>query len=114
YNLDRTTLMRRFKGKTTLYQASRSVHQKLLTDAQEEVLLQHITDLSDRGMPPTPQILEKLIVEMVREPVGKCWVRRFCQRYENKIKSIYLRGIDQTRKVADNTAHFEHFYQVVR
>jgi len=65
YNLDRTTLMRRFKGKTASYQASRSVHQKLLTDAQEEVLLQHISDLLDRGMPPTPQTLENLIVEIV-------------------------------------------------
>jgi hypothetical protein len=114
YNLDRTTLMRRFKGKTTSYQASRSVHQKLLTDAQEEVLLHYISDLSDRGMPPTPQILENLIVEIVRKPIGQCWVRRFCQRHRNKIKSIYLRGIDQSRKVADNSAYFEHFYRVVR
>ncbi|PVH90474.1 hypothetical protein DM02DRAFT_466438, partial [Periconia macrospinosa] len=42
YNLDRTTLMRRFKGKTTSNQEAHSIHHKLLTDAQEEVLLQHI------------------------------------------------------------------------
>ena len=114
YNIDRTTLMRRFTGNTVSNQEAHSTHQKHLTDAQEKVLLQHISDLSDRGMPPTPQILENLVVEIVGEPIGQCWIRRFCQRYENEIKSIYLRGIDQTRKVADNSEHFEHFYRVVR
>jgi len=114
YNLDRTTLMRRFKGKTTSNQDANSIHHKLLTDAQEEILLRHISDLSNRGMPPTPQILENLIVEIVRKPIGQCWVRRFCQRHKNEIKSVYLRGIDQTRKVSDNSAYFEHFYLGVR
>ena len=94
YNVDRTTLMRRFKGQTTSNHEAHSIHQKLLTDAQEEVVLQHISDLSDRGMPPTPQILENLIVEIVRQPIGQCWVRRFCKRHQDKIKSVYLRGID--------------------
>jgi hypothetical protein len=114
YKLDRTTLMRRYKGKMTSNHEARSIHQKLLTDAQEEVLLKHISDLSDRGMHPTPRILENLIIEIVRKPIGQCWVRRFCQRHKDRIKSIYLRGIDQTRKVADNSTYFEHFYSVVR
>ena len=113
YDVDRTTLMRRYKGQTTSNHEAHSIYQKLLTDAQEEVLLRHISDLSDRGMPPTPQILENLIVEIVRRPIGKCWVRRFCQNYKDRIKSVYLRGIDQTRSVADNSMYFEHFYSTV-
>ena len=81
YNIDRTTLMRRYKGKTTSNEEAHSIHQKLLTNAQEEALLKHISDLSDRGMPPTPQILENLIVEIVRKPIGQCWIRQFCQRH---------------------------------
>lgn len=114
YNIDHTTLMRRHKRKTISNREARSIHQKLLTDAQEEVLLKHILDLSDRGIHATPQILENLIVEIVRHPIGQCWVRRFCERNKDRIKSIYLRGIDQTRKVADNSAYFEHFYSTVR
>ena len=114
YKVDRTTLMRRHKRGTTSYSEARSIHQKLLTNAQEEVLLKHISNLSDRGMPPTPQILENLIVEIVQRPIGQCWIRRFCQRYKDRIKSIYLRGIDQTRQVADNSTYFEHFYSTVR
>jgi hypothetical protein len=114
YRIDRTTLMRRYKGQTASHAEAHSTHLKLLTNAQEEVILKHISDLSERGMHPTPQILENLIVEIVRQPIGQCWVRRFCQRHRDKIKSTYLRGIDQTRKVADNSVYFEHFYSVVR
>ena len=70
YKIDRTTLARRFKGETTSNHEAHSIHHKLLIDAQEEVLLKHISDLSDRGMPPTPQILENLVVEIVRRPIG--------------------------------------------
>src|SRR5436305_14762620 len=62
HNVDRTVLMRRFKGQTVSNREAHSTHHQLLTDAQEEVLLQHISNLSDRGMPPTPQILENLVV----------------------------------------------------
>ena len=66
--------MRRYKGQTTSNHEAHSIHQKLLTDAQEEVLLKHISDLSDRGMHPTPQILENLIIEIVRKPIGERWI----------------------------------------
>ena len=59
--------MHYYKGKTTLYYKSRSIHQKLLTDAQEEVLLKHILDLTDRGMPLTPQILKNLIIKIIQQ-----------------------------------------------
>jgi hypothetical protein len=114
YKIDHTTLMRRYKGKTVSHHDAHSIYKKLLTDAQEEVILSHISTLSDRGMPPTPQILENLIVEIVRRPIGQCWIRRFCQRHQDEIKSIYLRGIDQTRKIADNSQYFKHFYSIVR
>jgi hypothetical protein len=113
YGLDRTTLMRRYKGQTVSNEAAHSIHQKLLTDAQEEVLLDHISKLSARGLPPTPQILRNLVVEIIRHDIGECWIRRFCQRHKNRITSVYLKGIDQSRKVADNSKYFEHFYSNV-
>ena len=113
YGLDRGTLMRRYKGQTVSNQEAHSIYQKLLTDAQEEVLLDHISRLSARGLPPTPQILRNIVKEIVQHDIGECWIRRFCQRYKDRITSIYLKGIDQSRKVADNSKHFEHFYHIV-
>ena len=114
YKIGHTTLMRRHKGQTMSNQQAHSVYKKLLDDSQEEVLLQHINNLTDRGMPPTPKILANLVREMVKQPIGECWVRRFCKRYSSRLKSLYLRAIDQTRHVADNSAYFEHFYANVR
>lgn len=113
YNVDRRTLSRRHQGICMSNHDAHSTFQKLLPDAQEEEIIGYINDLSDRGMPPTPQILENIIIEIVKQPVGQNWVSRFCKRHETKIKSLYLRAIDQVRKVADNSVYFELFYQTV-
>ena len=114
YDVDRMTLTRRFKGETTSHSEAHSIHQKLLTNAQEEELLGYISKLTSRGLPPTPQILENLVVDIVKRPIGQHWVYRFCQQYSDRIDSIYLRTIDQKRRIADNSEHFKHFYQTVR
>src|SRR5271156_5640286 len=84
YNLDRSTLKRRFLHQTVSNQEAHSIHQKLFTDAQEETLLDYIAKLTARGIPPTPQILKNLVVEIVEHPIGECWVRRFCARYRER------------------------------
>ena len=114
YNVDHTTLMRRFKGEITSYSEARSKTHKLLTNAQELVLIDYIRKLSDRGIHPTPQILENLVVEVVQGPVGRRWVERFQKRYKNELASVYLRNIDHMRKIADNTRHYEHYFKLVR
>ena len=113
YNIQKTTLIRRFKGETVSMAEAHSRDQRLLTNTQESVLIDYIRRLSDLGLPPTPQILENLVVEIVGKPVGQCWVRRFTKRYENELASIYLRNIDQSRHIADNSRHFEHYFTVV-
>ena len=63
HSVPRLTLMRRFKGGTVSSAEAHSRHHKLLTNAQESI--EHIRKLSDRGIHPTPQILENLVVEFV-------------------------------------------------
>ena len=58
HSVPRLTLTRRFKGETVSSAEAHSRHHKLLTNAQESVLIEHIRKLSDRGIHPTPQILE--------------------------------------------------------
>ena len=114
YSVDRFTLSRRHKGLAVSRQESVSLHKKKLTVVQEQELLKHVNKLSDRGLPPTPKILENLVYEITKEPVGQNWVDRFCERYKDEIKSIYLRRIDRRRQVADNSIWFEHFYSQIR
>jgi AraC-like DNA-binding protein len=113
FNLSRHTLMRRFKGETLPRAEAVSIHLKALTTAQEHQLISHLNRLSDRGIPATVQITENIVSELVQRPVGHNWVYRFCQRYDHELKSVYLRAIDNSRQVADNSEHFEHYFTTV-
>jgi hypothetical protein len=54
WNIDRSTLSRRHRGKTGLNQDATSYSRKQLTDAQEETLIAYVNKLNNRGFPPTP------------------------------------------------------------
>jgi hypothetical protein len=108
------TLSNRFKRETVSIQEAISQSLKLLTDAQEEVLIKHILKLSTRGFYLTLQMLRNLAEEIVKQPVSERWSRRFRKRHENQLSSIYLRNIDRVRQVADNSAHFQHYFDTVR
>jgi hypothetical protein len=52
YNVKRIMLVRRFKSETVSQQEAISYTSKILTNAEEDVLVQYINDLSIRGLPP--------------------------------------------------------------
>ncbi|EDN02638.1 predicted protein [Histoplasma mississippiense (nom. inval.)] len=114
YGISRYTLSRRYRGVQTSRKEATSIHRKILTDSQENRLLFHINRLADRGFPCTPQILHNLVVEILKEPIGANWVARFCQRHKDVIKSVYLRNIDQKRKIADNSTYFKHYFDLLQ
>ena len=114
YGLVHTILQRRFEGQAVSYTESRSRSHMLLTSVQEQVLIECINKLSARGLHPTPQILENFVVEIIKHPVGKRWVERFCKHHTDVIQSVYLRGINQAKHITDNSKHFEHYFNHVR
>lgn len=99
FKIDRTTLMRRHNDISCSVQEAHSESLQLLTDGREDALIQHINNLSDRGLPLTPQFLRNFVLEIVKTQPGKNWVTTFGKHHQNKIKSLYLREIDQTRKL---------------
>jgi hypothetical protein len=54
WDIERTTLTRRFRGETGPNRDTISYAHKQLTDGQEEILIGHINKLSGRGLPLTP------------------------------------------------------------
>ena len=65
YQIDPSTLWRRYNGRTVSHAEARSRSTMLLTNAQESVLVEYINKLCARGMHPTPQIVESLVVEIL-------------------------------------------------
>ena len=114
YNIVQSTLQRRFKGQTVSYTEAQSRSTMLLTTAQESALIEHINELSARNLHLTPQLLENLIVEIIRHPIGEQWMEQFCKHHSNKIKNIYLRSINQVIHITNNSRHFQHYFNTVR
>jgi Tc5 transposase DNA-binding domain len=113
WDLERTTLAKRYRGQTGTREDAASYTHRKLSDIQEAVLIKHINKLSDRGLPPTPQLVKNIAEEIIHAELGPNWVSRFCKRHQAQLKSVYLRSIDHKRKIADNSVHFQHFFETV-
>ena len=112
FNVNRSTLSRRHRGITMSKEQFTSTFKKNLTNAQEEQLLNYLNILTHQGLPPTHQMLENLVVEILQKPIGKNWTYNFVTRYHDRITSKFLRSIDINRVKADNKEYFNNFYQL--
>ena len=70
HGIDRTTLQRRFQNKQTPRSISHIEAQKHLSVKMEEVLIERINTLSARGLPPTPQFIANMVLELSGEQVS--------------------------------------------
>ena len=113
YGCTHTAVSRRIRGLTKSKKQADSFWRQCLTDEQEEVLITRINDLTDRGMPPTSQIVRNLAEEIRGDKVGKNWVGQFVKRHGIRLKSLYLRNIDNLRASAEYTLMFQLFFSVV-
>jgi hypothetical protein len=113
YELDRTTLSRRHRGKTVSRKEATSEHRQNLTTLQEQELIHHINHLSDRNLPPTAEIVQNIAEEMFRYIIGKNWTGNFVRRHQRVLKSLYLRNIDNQRIKAEYLPLFKFFYDMV-
>ena len=113
YGASRTAVSRRVRGLTTSRREANSFWHQCLTIEQEEVLIARINELSDRAMPPTSHIVRNLAQEIRGSPVEKNWVGQFVKRHGIRLKSLYLRNIDNLRAGAEYAPMFQLFFSVV-
>jgi len=110
FHCSHTAVMRRIKGLTKTRQEVNSFYHQCLTTDEEEILISRINKLTDRGLPPTSQIVRNLAEEIRREPVGKNWTGQFVKRHKLRLKSVYLRNIDNVRFSAEYAPMFILFF----
>ncbi len=113
FKCDRGALSRRVKGLTKSKKEADSFWRQCLTIEQEEVLIYRINNLTDRGMPPTSHIVKNLAEEIRGAPVGKNWVGQFVKRHDIRLKSLYLRNINNLRASAEYAPMFQLFFSIV-
>jgi len=113
FQVNRITLVRRFKGTQQNRRIASSETKQCLSLAQEETLIRFINNLTDRSLPPTSQIVHNVAEELIKRPVHKSWVSDFVKRYKDRLSAVYLRTIDNKRVKADFIPSLERFYKLV-
>ena len=109
WQVERTTLAKRYKAQTVSKAIANSECRQRLTIQQEEVLIGQINKLTDRSIPPTSQIVRNLAEEIAGSSVGKNWTGTFIRRHKERLKSLYLRNIDNLRTKAEYAPLFQLF-----
>ena len=113
HNVERSRLSRRCRGVTMSHDQYISERCRHLTNGQEKVLIKRINYLTDKGIPPTSQIVKNLVEEICQTEVDKNWVGRFLKRHGHVLKSGYLRCIANERIKAEYLPNFLLFFQLV-
>jgi hypothetical protein len=91
-----------------------------LTDTEEEVLVNRILELDDRGFPPRHSIVREYanIILNARQaqppplPIGKNWVTNFVKRH-NKLRSMYDRKLDYKRAKCEDPSIIAPWFTLV-
>jgi hypothetical protein len=114
FNVDCTTISKQIRGLTKSRKDANSFWRQCLTNAKEETLIGYINKLTDRGMLPTSSIVQNLAEEIRGTKVRKNWTGQFIRRHKNRLKSLYLRNIDNLRVTADYALMFTLFFALVK
>ena len=113
YSANRTTLSKRHRG----LQQSRDIqyeNQSLLNHQQEKTLVQYIDKLTERGLPPSKQMIRNFAAEISGKEPGKMWVSRFIKRHNLELVSKWTTGLDNKRLKADSAFKCTLYFELLR
>ncbi len=113
YNVNRTTLHRRFNGTQRSIQEYHSERVQCLINAQEDVVIGFINQFTERYILPTSQIMKNVAEEISKATVSKNWVAQFSRRHKTRLHAGYLSTIDSAHVKADNIPVINRFYEQV-
>jgi hypothetical protein len=64
-------------------------------------------------MPPITKIVKNLVEEVIGRKIHKNWIAHFVRQYSSRLKSLYLRNIDNLHVKSEYGPHLEHFFDLV-
>ncbi|EDO04447.1 hypothetical protein SS1G_06930 [Sclerotinia sclerotiorum 1980 UF-70] len=114
YNISYTTLICRMNGLTPRMEFRPKSHN--LTDLEEEVLIQYILDMDERGFSPRISDVEDMTNYILEtqgvKKVGKLWAHRFVKRY-TELKTRFNRVYDFQRALCKDSELIERWFRLV-
>ena len=113
FNVNRSTLSKRFHRKTGTITQLVEEH-RLLTKAQELVLVKQINRLSEWCLPPTPSIVASWAAVICSLVPRKNWTAGFTARHKDSLACKYLNTIDLERHKADSESSYRQYFTVLK
>ena len=87
-----------------------------LLKTEEEVVVQHVLDLDERGFPPqlaaVKDMADSLLAERHRDPVGQNWAATFVRR-QPELKIKFNRKYDYRRALYEDPKAVRGWFQLV-
>jgi hypothetical protein len=115
YEAVRTTLQRRRAGIPSRRDCT--PNSKLLSDLEEDVIVQHILDLDSRGFGPRPAGVEdmanRILAERGGRNVGKNWTGNFIRR-RPELKIRFNRKLDYQRAKNEDPEVIQEWFTLVQ
>jgi hypothetical protein len=113
FGVDRTTLSRRHRGRTSSKRVSAEMHQHLHPQ-QEKQLVRYIERLTEQGLPPSRSMIRNFGSQIAKKELGYHWVDRFLQRFPDKLISRWTVGMDNNRHKADSALKYRLYFSLLR
>jgi hypothetical protein len=112
WGVNRVTLSRRCKG-IQASRASEGINRRKISPQQEVGLVEYITGLSKRGLPPTKKMIQNFASHVAKKPIGEGWVSRFIKRNEAHLISHWTNGMDRVRHEADSEVKYKYHFTLL-
>ncbi|EDN92813.1 hypothetical protein SS1G_08678 [Sclerotinia sclerotiorum 1980 UF-70] len=114
YNIPRTKIQRRMDGTTPRIESRANSHN--LTKLEEEVLIQYIIDMDERGFASKLNGVEDMANYILEsqgaKKVGKLWAHRFVKRYP-ELKTCFNRVYNFQRALCEDPKLIEEWFRLV-
>jgi predicted HicB family RNase H-like nuclease len=112
FGVDCTTLSRRHQG-ASRSRAATSQQQQLLKPQQEEELVRYIERCTERGLPPTREMVRNFASAVAKWDASDAWVTRFLHRHKVDLTTKWSAGIDRNRHQADSHGKYNLYFQLL-
>ena len=84
-----------------------------LNDEEEIELLSYIKKLTERGLPPTRQMIQSFASTIAKKQVSMSWVDRFVRRNPESLICRWTTGMDRNRHTADSRHKYELYFSLL-
>ena len=112
WGVSRATLSRRWR-RVTGPRSNGYAQQQAISPQQELELVRYIKTLTERGLPPTREMIRNFSSEVAHQQLSESWVTRFINRHKIHLISKWTSAMDRTRHLADSESKYRLYFELL-